>query len=318
MLGIFKEKKYKIALTYIKIAHKTSPDDTRILTCLGAIEHRLNMYEASLQHLEKSYSLDSTDANTRNALAMTYSKLNRFDEAIVLMDSLLVEYPKNFSYQINAGMVETQIASALMEEGKDSMAMLHIAKMDTHYVAALALGCDPVAYYLNRGYGHCMVESYDTARYYYGQIGENIPMNSMTKNNNIAVSLALQLDYSSSRKYFRKAKSSLDTKWNNILQKINNNIRYLNYNANNEYAENPSKKYNSIVYYYVDVNKPNPRLGNQYKKPYLTLIVEAPEHVSEIIAYDDNTLCDPLGKQVISTIKNKSKKRKYNGDCPTF
>ena len=95
-------------------------------------------------------------------------------------------------------------------------------------------------------------------------------------------------------------------------------MHYLNYNANNEYAENPGKKYTSIVYYYIDVNKPNPMLGNQYKKPCLTLIVEAPEQVSEIIAYDDNTLCDPLSKQVISTIKNKPKREKYNGDCPTF
>jgi TolB-like protein/class 3 adenylate cyclase/Tfp pilus assembly protein PilF len=94
---------YAGALAELESARRTLPNDPRIFELTGYILRRRGQQEEGLRHLQRAVELDPRNFFTLQQIALSYSGLRRFAEAIAALDRALSIVPDN---------VETRAARA--------------------------------------------------------------------------------------------------------------------------------------------------------------------------------------------------------------
>ncbi len=80
---------YAGALAELEAARRALPNDPRILELTGYILRRRGQQEEGLRHLERAVELDPRDFDTLQQIAVSYQYLNRFADAITILDRAL-------------------------------------------------------------------------------------------------------------------------------------------------------------------------------------------------------------------------------------
>ncbi|MFL6501821.1 MAG: winged helix-turn-helix domain-containing protein, partial [Candidatus Udaeobacter sp.] len=97
---------YDNALTELKVARQTLPNDPRIFELMGLIQRRSGRWEESTRNLEHAVDLDPRNVFTLLAIADSYRDLRRYAEAASAYDRVL---------GITPDAVKTKAARALVE-----------------------------------------------------------------------------------------------------------------------------------------------------------------------------------------------------------
>src|SRR5439155_19532614 len=76
-------------------AEEGLPNKVDVIEAIGRIQRRLGHWEAAIVAMRRIVALDPRDANAYNTLALTYSALRRFPEALATLDRALAWEPAN-------------------------------------------------------------------------------------------------------------------------------------------------------------------------------------------------------------------------------
>ena len=91
---------YDAALTELKAAQRTLPNDARIFRMMGYIERRQGHWQESMQNLERSRYLDPRNTETLQQIALSYGVLRRYAEEKSVLDSALAIEPNDISTKV--------------------------------------------------------------------------------------------------------------------------------------------------------------------------------------------------------------------------
>jgi TolB-like protein/tRNA A-37 threonylcarbamoyl transferase component Bud32/Tfp pilus assembly protein PilF len=91
---------YDGALTELKAAQRTLPNDARIFRMMGYIERRQGHWQESMQNLERSRYLDPRNTETLQQIALSYGVLRRYAEEKSVLDSALAIEPNDISTKV--------------------------------------------------------------------------------------------------------------------------------------------------------------------------------------------------------------------------
>jgi serine/threonine-protein kinase len=95
---------YAGALAQLEIARRALPNDPRLFELTGYILRRRGQQEEGLQNLQRAVELDPRNFNTLQQIALSYSFLGRYAEAIAALDRALAIVPDNV--ETRAGRAE--------------------------------------------------------------------------------------------------------------------------------------------------------------------------------------------------------------------
>jgi tetratricopeptide (TPR) repeat protein len=95
---------YAGALAELEIARRALPNDPRLFELTGYILRRRGQQEEGLQSLQRAVELDPRNFNTLQQIALSYSFLGRYAEAIAALDRALAIVPDNV--ETRAGRAE--------------------------------------------------------------------------------------------------------------------------------------------------------------------------------------------------------------------
>src|SRR6266498_2579738 len=91
---------YDGALTELKAAQQTLPNDARIFRMMGYIERRQGRWQESMQNLERSGDLDPRNTETLQQIALSYGVLRRYAEEKSVLDRALAIEPNDVSTKV--------------------------------------------------------------------------------------------------------------------------------------------------------------------------------------------------------------------------
>jgi len=83
------------ALAEFQQAERGLPNNVDVIEAIGFIQRRLEHWEEAIVALRRAIELDPRDINAYNNLALTYSALHRFPEALATVDRALAWEPAN-------------------------------------------------------------------------------------------------------------------------------------------------------------------------------------------------------------------------------
>jgi tetratricopeptide (TPR) repeat protein len=309
----YDEGDYELALSCFNKAYDLSPSND-ILKCIGITETRLNMSDKAIKHLNEVLSEDSLNVFALNSLAFSYSEKSMHEEAILTMSKVRNLAPDNREYLINSGMIETNFASFFIDKSLNDSAKYHLSRMNEFYTMASFFGYDNSVLNINRGYGYCMTADYDSALVFYNNV--NNAHLEASKINNIAVTNALKGDLLLAKSQFKAAVEHLeeefDEKNDNLKKSVKNNIKIT---ESDQSLKDRKKKYNSSIYYYINIEMQKPYFKDQYNFDYLEIKHKMPEETYTDLIYYDNILCDCVYETKIIVIE-KPKPPGSKKQCP--
>jgi TolB-like protein/Tfp pilus assembly protein PilF len=135
---------YAGALAELEIARRALPNDPRLFELTGYILRRRGQQEEGLQNLERAVELDPRNFFTLQQIALSYSNLRRYAEAIAALDRALAIVPDNVETWATRDLFELywkgdtrplhQTIDALLAQGPSAIA----SAADTWFVCALA------------------------------------------------------------------------------------------------------------------------------------------------------------------------------------
>jgi len=91
---------YDGALTELKAAQQTLPNDARIFRMVGYIQRRQGRLQESTQNLERSGNLDPRNTETLQQIALSYGVLRRYAEEKSVLDRALAIEPNEVSTKV--------------------------------------------------------------------------------------------------------------------------------------------------------------------------------------------------------------------------
>ena len=91
---------YDGALTELKAAQQTLPNDARIFRMVGYIQRRQGRWQESTQNLERSGDLDPRNTETLQQIALSYGVLRRYAEEKSVLDRALAIEPNDVSTKV--------------------------------------------------------------------------------------------------------------------------------------------------------------------------------------------------------------------------
>jgi TolB-like protein/Tfp pilus assembly protein PilF len=94
---------YAGALAELEIARRALPNDPRLFELTGYILRRRGRQEEGLQNLERAVELDPRNLFTLQQIALSYSNLRRYAEAIASLDRALAIVPDNVETRASRG-----------------------------------------------------------------------------------------------------------------------------------------------------------------------------------------------------------------------
>jgi TolB-like protein/predicted Ser/Thr protein kinase len=97
---------YDRALTELKAAQKTLPNDARIFRMVGYIQRRQARWQESTQNLERSGNLDPRNTETLQQIALSYGVLRRYAEEKSVLDRALAIEPNDLSTKVALAAVQ--------------------------------------------------------------------------------------------------------------------------------------------------------------------------------------------------------------------
>jgi len=97
---------YDGALTELKAAQKTLPNDARIFRMVGYIQRRQGRWQESTQNLERSGNLDPGNTETLQQIALSYGVLRRYAEEKSVLDRALAIEPNDLSTKVALAAVQ--------------------------------------------------------------------------------------------------------------------------------------------------------------------------------------------------------------------
>src|SRR6266487_5733028 len=83
------------ALAEFQQAEKGLPNNVDITNAIALIQRRLGYWEEAIDRFRRVVELDARNTNAYNSLAVTYSALRRFPEALATVDRVLAWEPTN-------------------------------------------------------------------------------------------------------------------------------------------------------------------------------------------------------------------------------
>jgi tetratricopeptide (TPR) repeat protein len=95
---------YAGALAELEIARRALPNDPPLFQFTGFILRRRGQQEEGLQNLQRAAELDPRNFYTLQQIALSYSNLRRYAEAIAALDRALVIVPDNVETRANRGL----------------------------------------------------------------------------------------------------------------------------------------------------------------------------------------------------------------------
>jgi TolB-like protein/Tfp pilus assembly protein PilF/predicted Ser/Thr protein kinase len=97
---------YDRALTELKAAQQTLPNDARIFRMMGYIQRRQGRWQESTQNLERSGNLDPRNTETLQQIALSYGVLRRYAEEKSVLDRALAIEPNDLSTKVALAAVQ--------------------------------------------------------------------------------------------------------------------------------------------------------------------------------------------------------------------
>jgi TolB-like protein/Tfp pilus assembly protein PilF len=97
---------YDRALTELKAAQQTLPNDARIFRMMGYIQRRQGRWQESTQNLERSGDLDPRNTETLQQIALSYGVLRRYTEEKSVLDRALAIEPNDVSTKVALAAIE--------------------------------------------------------------------------------------------------------------------------------------------------------------------------------------------------------------------
>ena len=95
---------YAGALAELEIARRGLPNDPRLFELTGYILRRRGQQEEGLRNLERAVELDPRNFYTLQQIALSYSNLRRYAEAIAALDRALAIVADNVETRVNRGL----------------------------------------------------------------------------------------------------------------------------------------------------------------------------------------------------------------------
>src|SRR6266545_4962263 len=95
---------YAGALAELEIARRALPNDPRLCEVTGYILRRRGQQEEGLRNLERAVELDPRNFDILQQIALSYSNLRRYGEAIAALDRALAIMPDNVETRANRGL----------------------------------------------------------------------------------------------------------------------------------------------------------------------------------------------------------------------
>lgn len=111
------QKNYILAQNLITRALELYPEQSRIWNLKGSFLQSKKLYPQALLAYEKAYSLNNNDPIVQRSLANSYTHAGRFDEALLLVDKVLLTTPEDGM----AKLLQSQLLSntAKLDEAKE-------------------------------------------------------------------------------------------------------------------------------------------------------------------------------------------------------
>jgi tetratricopeptide (TPR) repeat protein len=97
---------YDGALTELKAAQQTLPNDARIFRMMGYIERRRGRWQESTQDLERSGGLDPRNTETLQQIALSYGVFRRYAEEKSVLNHALAIDPNDISTKVALAAVQ--------------------------------------------------------------------------------------------------------------------------------------------------------------------------------------------------------------------
>src|SRR5262249_43111594 len=95
---------YAGALAELEIARRALPNDPRVFQFTGFILRRRGQQEEGLQNLQRAVELDPRNFYTLQQIALSYSNLRRYADAIAALDRALAIVPENAETRATRGL----------------------------------------------------------------------------------------------------------------------------------------------------------------------------------------------------------------------
>src|SRR6266487_4053832 len=89
------QRDYTGGLAEFQQAERGLPNNVDVIEAIGRIQRRLGRWEEAIVAMRRIIELDPRDVNAYNTLALTYSALRRFPEALATVDRALAWAPAN-------------------------------------------------------------------------------------------------------------------------------------------------------------------------------------------------------------------------------
>ncbi len=92
-------KRMREAKSNFKTALSLSPENLYALEGMGVIHYEDGEYASSIRYLDQVLRIDPTRNKSRVGRAYSLAKMKRFDEAVMQIDSLIIDFPGNTKYK---------------------------------------------------------------------------------------------------------------------------------------------------------------------------------------------------------------------------
>src|SRR5262245_34953566 len=135
---------YAGALAELEIARRALPNDPRVFQFTGFILRRRGQQEEGLQNLQRAVELDPRNFYTLQQIALSYSNLRRYADAIAALDRALAIVPENAETRATRGLfymfwkADTQplhqTIDAILAQGPGAI----VSAADSWFLCALA------------------------------------------------------------------------------------------------------------------------------------------------------------------------------------
>jgi len=271
----------------------------------------LKNYSLAAKCFERATFLDSENSNAGVGLALSYSKKDRHQDAIRIIDDLATEFPDNYRVLNTKGIVYKDVGlfykNSYSKERAEkyfkiaAIAFLAAQKANEHLQNALES---------NRALTLFFLDESNSAKDIW------LTNNELSSQNNLAL-------YYANNKEYKKAYNKLDnlyTEYRTVQKKKHEILEYNRGLARSRTRLNNNYKF--ITNYFLTEEKPSLAVENPFQ--YELSNTEAQTPMDFILAYSDEECSEEEARKRKKIKKKrrfrlfKRKKKKFKGDCPTF
>jgi tetratricopeptide (TPR) repeat protein len=279
---IFRSDLYEKANISFKKALDKNPNDTTFLNYVGMTEQLMGNYNESIGYLEKAVLLGAKGSEIQNALATSYLKAKKYEQARIYISNAISNSPKDPRYLINAGMIESYYMEDSIISNKSTDVTAFLGRLNKFYNRAGELMMRKDIVEINRAIGYEFALKFDSARFILSRIetlenkefsNHNDSLNSgfpkipgldslitSAKANNEGVLEALEFKKDMARSKF------------NLANDFDSEKKYYFISSNLDLLEShfygkSNKKFTSVFYYFLPISPVKPVLYNQLNIP---------------------------------------------------